>query len=435
MKSTDILRGWLFSPAQKSPHIFLAVHSAFMWLSHTVAQWNLLKELPTHQIFHELGPDTSMRGKTMSETRPAMAFCLVCVTVILPAALLHSTSYFSDHQKAPWILSVIAGAQTASVFSQPLAPSGSGLDLESFLCVFVLFCCYFYEWLSRRTLTPAQSYPAIHKKQRENIVLCPVGNCLWYWPRLSRILVIQDLCYRSASYRELPGRACLLPARFPLDLGSGVQCMLRFLPSTEAAQLRKLKSRAQPLRRHWGHAPPACGEPCPLVPGWGLRLVAAQSLQVLVFRDVASPASAWLSAGAIWMNTGWTNPARSSPERIAAPARLGHPRADELQRTGIMRNFPSTPFHFFNCCGCDACGNFLTRYRYKRLNSPSFVFAQLRDLFRASKETPPIQESVATACSTSWKERESVSVMEKPGTIKKPRTRDFKEVLWSKIEL
>lgn len=132
----------------RNPHIFLATHSAFMWLSHTVAQWNLLKELPTHQIFHELGPDTSMRGKTMSETRPALAFCLVCVTVILPAALLHSTSYFSDHQKAHWILSVIAGAWAASVFSQPLTPSGSRLDLESFLCVFVLFCCYFYEWLS-----------------------------------------------------------------------------------------------------------------------------------------------------------------------------------------------------------------------------------------------------------------------------------------------
>lgn len=214
----------------RNPHIFLAVHYAFMWLSHTVAQWNLLKELPTHQIFHELGPDTSMRGKTMSETRPALAFCLVCVTAILPAALLHSTSYFSDHQKAPWILSVIAGAQAASVFSQPLAPGGSRLDLESFLCVFVLFCCYFYEWLSQGTLTPAQSYPAIHKKQTENIVLCPVGNRLWYWPRLSRILVIQDLCYRSASCWELPGRARLLPARFPVDLGSGVQHVLCLLP-------------------------------------------------------------------------------------------------------------------------------------------------------------------------------------------------------------
>lgn len=113
----------------RKPHIFLAVHSMFMWLSLTVTQWNLLKELPTHHIFHELGPDTSMRGKTMSETRPALAFCLVCVTVILPAALLHSSSYFSDHQKAPWILPVIAGAWAASMFSQPLAPSGFGLDL------------------------------------------------------------------------------------------------------------------------------------------------------------------------------------------------------------------------------------------------------------------------------------------------------------------
>lgn len=144
----------------RNPHIFLAVCTAFMWLSHTVAQWNLLKELPTHQIFHELGPDTSMRGKTMSETRPALAFCLVCVTIILPAALPHSTSYFSDHQKAPWILSVIAGAWAASVFSQPLAPSGSRLDLESF-CV-CLFCFVFIFmngfrgglWLKHNTIRP-----------------------------------------------------------------------------------------------------------------------------------------------------------------------------------------------------------------------------------------------------------------------------------------
>lgn len=109
----------------RNPHTFLAAHSAFMWLSHTVAQWNLLKELPTHQIFHELGPDTSMRGKTMSETRPALAFCPVCVTVILPAALLHSTSYFSDHQKAPWMPSVIAGLELPACFPSlwhPVAP-------------------------------------------------------------------------------------------------------------------------------------------------------------------------------------------------------------------------------------------------------------------------------------------------------------------------
>ena len=163
--------------------------------------------------------------------------------------------------------------------------------------------------------------------------------------------------------------------------------------------------------------------------------MAAESLQVLVFRGIAFPASTWLSGRAIWTNAGWINPARSSPARIAVSAPLGHPRPEELRRTGIRRNFPSTPFHLFNCCGCDAFGNFLTHYRYKRPNSLSFVFTELRDLFRASKETPLIEKSVATACSTSWKERESVLVMEKTGTIKKPRTRDFKELLWSKIKL
>lgn len=163
--------------------------------------------------------------------------------------------------------------------------------------------------------------------------------------------------------------------------------------------------------------------------------MAAESLQVLAGRGIAFPASAWLRGRAIWANPGWINPARSSPEGTAVSAHLGHPRREELRRTGIMRNFPSNPFHFSNCCGCDAFGNFLTRYRYKRRDWLSFVFTELRDLFRASKPTPLIQKSITTACSTSWKERESVLVMEKTGTIKKPSTRDFEEVLWRKIKL
>lgn len=63
------------------------------------------------------------------------------------------------------------------------------------------------------------------------------------------------------------------------------------------------------------------------------------------------------------------------------------------------------------------------------------MFTELKDHFRAPRKTPLIQKSVSTACSTSWKERESVLIMEKTGTIKKPRTRDFKEVLRSKIKL
>lgn len=94
----------------------------------------------------------------------------------------------------------------------------------------------------------------------------------------------------------------------------------------------------------------------------------------------------------LWANVGWIDPARSSPARITVPTHLGHPRTEELRCTGVMRNLPSTPFHFFNRSGCDAFGNFLTRYRYKCLNALSFVLTELRDLFRASKETPLIQE-------------------------------------------
>ena len=66
--------------------------------AHCRAQWNPLKGLPARPVFHELGPDTSMRGKTMSETLPALAPGLVRVTELLPAALPRSTSSFSDHQ-------------------------------------------------------------------------------------------------------------------------------------------------------------------------------------------------------------------------------------------------------------------------------------------------------------------------------------------------
>lgn len=65
---------------------------------HTASQWNSPKELPAHPIFHELGPDTPARGKTMSEPLPALAAGLVHVTELLPATLRHSTPYFSGHQ-------------------------------------------------------------------------------------------------------------------------------------------------------------------------------------------------------------------------------------------------------------------------------------------------------------------------------------------------
>lgn len=97
-KSPHILPGWLVPPAQKSPSLFGWGARIHVTPAHCGAQWNPLKGLPARPIFHELGPDTSMRGKTMSETLPALAPGLVCVTELLPAALPHSTSYFSDHQ-------------------------------------------------------------------------------------------------------------------------------------------------------------------------------------------------------------------------------------------------------------------------------------------------------------------------------------------------
>lgn len=146
IKSTDILVVWLVSTAQKSPY-FLAEYAAFMWLLHTATQWNPLKQLPTHQIFHELGPDTSMRGKTMSETRPALAACLVCVTVILPAALPHSTSYFTDHQADPGILQCCLGLELPVCFLSLWHPVAPDSGPRKILCLFVLVCFYFYEWL------------------------------------------------------------------------------------------------------------------------------------------------------------------------------------------------------------------------------------------------------------------------------------------------
>lgn len=229
IKSTDIFKGWLFSPVQKSPYIFgcaLSVHV-------TLTPCNSMKSseraanspyFPWIRSWHFNERKDNVWNKASSGFLPSMCHsnstsCPSTQQFILFRPPKSPLNTFSDS----WGLScqhVFPASGTQWLWTGPL---------KFFSHVFVLFC-YFYEWLPQGTLTPAQPYPAIHKKQRENIVLCPVGNCLWYWPRLSRILVIQDLCYRSASRWELLGRACSLPARFPWTWNSGVQHVLCLLP-------------------------------------------------------------------------------------------------------------------------------------------------------------------------------------------------------------
>lgn len=148
-KSPRILAGWLVSTAQKFPSSFGWRSRIHVASAHCGAQWNPLKGLPTHPIFHELGPDTSMRGKTMSETLPALAPGLARVTEPLPAALAHSTSYFSDHQTNRPLnaLSASWGYGCQHVF-----PASGTQWLQTvprkFCVVVILFGCYFfYEWL------------------------------------------------------------------------------------------------------------------------------------------------------------------------------------------------------------------------------------------------------------------------------------------------
>lgn len=127
------------------------------------AQWNPPRGLPAPPIFHELGPDTSMRGKTMSETLPALAPGLVRVTQLPPAAR-PSTRHFTK-QTDPWRLSVLLGVTAARMFSQPLAPTGSRLRRESFLLL--LFCFYFLWMALGEKCRWKHNTAAIHKKGKE----------------------------------------------------------------------------------------------------------------------------------------------------------------------------------------------------------------------------------------------------------------------------
>lgn len=83
----------------------------------------------------------------MSETLPSLARGLVRVTELLPAALPHSTSYFSDHQtnrplnafNAAW------GYGCQDVF--PASGTQWLQTVSRKFFVVILFCFYFYEWL------------------------------------------------------------------------------------------------------------------------------------------------------------------------------------------------------------------------------------------------------------------------------------------------
>lgn len=74
-------------------------------------------------------------------------------------------------------------------------------------------------------------------------------------------------------------------------------------------------------------------EPCPLMSLWGLRLVAAESLEAPILKSIAIHASAWLSGNV----AGHTNPVRTGACWLRAPW------PEELRCSRITRNFPSTP--------------------------------------------------------------------------------------------
>lgn len=120
----------------------------------------------------------------------------------------------------------------------------------------------------------------------------------------------------------------------------------------------------------------------------------------------------------------WTSPGhRATGYGHWVPQRMhphwGQPKPAEPGHAGGMKHFLSSLFDFINCCACDGFGTFLTHYRYKRLYLLSFVFTELRDLFRASKKTPLIQKAVATACQLAGKKGNlSWLCMEKTRTTK-----------------
>lgn len=216
MKSADILRGWLLSPVQKSPYIFGCVHRIHVTLTHCSSMKSSERaanspNFPWIRSWHFNERKDNVWNKASPGFLPSMCHhnstsCPSTQHFILFRPPESPLNTFSDS----WGLScqcVFPASGTQWLQTGP----------RKFLCVFVLFCFYFYEWLSRRTLTQAQYYTAIHKKQRENIVLCPVGNRLWYWPRLAGIPVIRDLCYLSAACQELPDSVCSLPARLPAE--------------------------------------------------------------------------------------------------------------------------------------------------------------------------------------------------------------------------
>lgn len=207
------------------------------------------------------------------------------------------------------------------------------------VCVCFVLLLFFYEWLSQGTLTPAQSYPAIHKKQRENIVLCPVGNCLWYWPRLSRILVIQDLRYhRLHVERSLAALAdCRLGFHWIWDLEFSV-CYAFFLKWKQhgyeswKAGLSPPASMNGAPHRHAGNRAHSCHAK-------GSSLWLLNPSQVLVFRSTAFLAAAWES----YLDE--RRPDKSSQIQSCEDCSVHSPRSPQTRRMEVCRDHEKFPKH------------------------------------------------------------------------------------------
>lgn len=101
----------------------------------------------------------------MSETLPALAPGLVRVTELLPAALPHSTSYFSDHQTNRPLRTFNAGWGSGCQDVFP-APGTQWIQTvpRTFSVVVLLCCFYSYEWLWQKMQMKAQY---IHKMGNE----------------------------------------------------------------------------------------------------------------------------------------------------------------------------------------------------------------------------------------------------------------------------
>lgn len=154
MKSTDIFRGWLFSPAQKSPYIFghaLYVHVTLTHCSSMKSSERAANSpyFPWIRSWHFNERKDNVWNKASSGFLPSMCHsnstsCPATQQFILFRPPKSPLNTFSDS----WGLScqhVFPASGTQWLWTGPW---------KFFLHAFVLFC-YFYEWLPQGTLTPA----------------------------------------------------------------------------------------------------------------------------------------------------------------------------------------------------------------------------------------------------------------------------------------